>query len=75
MPISTLVKTLVIDHEMHGPFKFEIYETGGRYSADIYYRNGDGRWMMHKNGYGFSKATTVEDAQASCERFIEILGK
>jgi len=75
MSISTLVKTLVIEHEKHGPFKFEIYETDGLYSADIHSRNGDGRWMVHKNGHGFKQAETIEDAQASCERFIEILYK
>ena len=74
MAISTLLKTIVIEHEKHGPFKFEIYLTNEYYSADIQYRNGDGRWMVHKNGYRFSRAKSLEDAQAACERFIEILG-
>ncbi|VTM99757.1 Uncharacterised protein [Raoultella planticola] len=75
MSISILVKTIIIEHEKFGPFKFEIYETDGRYSADIQSRNGDGRWVIHKNGHGFKKALTLDDAQKSCERFIDILGK
>ncbi|QFH71060.1 hypothetical protein FR762_15615 [Enterobacter sp. E76] len=75
MAISTLLKTIVIEHERHGPFKFEIYLKNEYYSADIQYRNGDGRWMVHQNGYGFPQVKSIDDAQSACERFIENLGK
>ena len=75
MAISTLVKTIIIEHERFGPFKFEIYESDHYFFTDILSRNGDGSWMIHKIGYGFAKAMSAEDAQNSCEIYIKNLGK
>lgn len=75
MSISTLVRTVIIKHERFGPFKFEIYESEGRYFAEILSRNDDGRWMVNEFEYGFVKAISVDDAQKSCEIYIKNLGK
>ncbi len=75
MTVSTLLKTIVIKHDRHGPFKFEIYVTDGLYHADISYKNGSGHWADHQNDYGFGKANCLEDAEASCQKFIVNYGK
>lgn len=75
MDISTLLKTIIIRHERHGPFRFEIYVADGRYHADISYQNGSGHWADHQNGYGFKLAKCLEDAEASCLKFVANFGK
>lgn len=75
MAISTLLKTIVIQHDRHGPFRFEIYATDGLYHADISFQNGSGHWADHKNGYGFMQAVCLEDAEMSCQKFIDNLGR
>ncbi|AJI83251.1 hypothetical protein DJ60_3042 [Yersinia enterocolitica] len=75
MSHSTLMRTIVLKHEQHGDFKFEIYLSDKYYAADIQSRNGDGRWEQFKNGYGFSKANDIDEAEAGCKIFIENLGK
>lgn len=75
MTISTLLKTIVLEHDKHGPFKFEIYLKDNYFYSDIHYRNGDGRWMVYKINFGFSRAQSLEDAEAGCLNQIVIMGK
>lgn len=75
MDISTLLKTIVIRHEKHGPLRFEIYVTDGRYHADISYQNGSGHWVDHQNDYGFKLAKCIEDAEACCLTFVTNISK
>ncbi len=75
MAVCILQRTITIDHEKYGEFKFEIYSCDRLFYAEIYARNSDGRWMNHKTRFGLKKAMSVDDAQASCELYISNLGK
>ncbi len=75
MSCSILLKTIVLTHGEYGDFKFEIYLEDHYYYADIWHRHDDGRWLVCKSRYGFSRASSVEDAQKSCVRFVDIYAK
>lgn len=76
MAYTTLLKTIVIHHPTDGRFKFEIYQDDNRlFYADIYQKNKDGFWILAHDEYGFKRASSLEDAESSCEKYIINYGK
>ncbi len=76
MAYTTLLKTIVIQHPTEGRFKFEIFQDENRFFyADIYQKTRDGFWVLTHDEYGFKIASSLEDAEKGCEKFIINFGK
>lgn len=74
MSASTLVRTIIVSNSIAGAFKFEIYQDeDAHFFADIYRKNSDGIWVLGWDEYGFQHALDVDEATASCTKFVDNL--